>query len=80
VFPRQFQLLRESYFEQQKKVIRKTVEDLLVFLTEGRAPAGVDEESQRRVERTLATLKQRYRYCDRCAREACSQLLKKRYA
>jgi predicted Ser/Thr protein kinase len=82
VFPRQLQLLRESYFEQRKKILKKTNEDLLVYLADGadKTRIRLDKESFERVETTLANLKSRYGYCERCAKDAVSYLLRKRYA
>jgi predicted Ser/Thr protein kinase len=83
VFPRQFQLLRDAYFEQRKKQLKKTNEDLVVYLAEGsehlRAGA-IDKESRERVETTLRNMKERYGYCEKCAKEAVSFLLKRRYS
>jgi len=80
VFPRQFQLLREAYFNERRKTIRKTIEDVLVFLAEGKPPAGVDGEARQRVETTVTNLRSRYGYCEKCAKEAVSFLLRKRYS
>ncbi len=82
VFPRQLQQLREAYFEQRKKVLKKTNEDLLAYLAEGAAPSKgrLDRESFERVEITLGNLQSRYGYCPKCARDAVSYLLRKRYA
>ena len=35
VFPRQLQQLRESYFDQRKKILKKTLEDVLQYLADG---------------------------------------------
>lgn len=78
VFPRQFQMLRDAYFEQRRKLVKKTLEDLLALLAEERI-VGVDLEARERVERTRKNLVARG-YCERCAREAISYLLRKRYA
>jgi predicted Ser/Thr protein kinase len=78
VFPRQFQMLRDAYFEQRRKLVKKTLEDLLALLAEERI-VGVDLEARERVERTRQNLELRG-YCERCAREAVSYLLRKRYA
>ncbi len=78
IFPKHFAMLRESYWEQHKKLVRKTNEDLLVLLTDGAERLG-DKESRVRAELTLANLKQRG-YCDKCAKEAASLLSRKRYA
>jgi predicted Ser/Thr protein kinase len=82
VFPRQLQQLREAYFEQRKKVLKKTNEDLLVYLADGAQAtrARLDKESFERVETTLRNLEQKYNYCPKCARDAVSYLLRKRYA
>lgn len=79
IFPKHFALLRESYFDQRKKLVRKTNEDLLVLLTDGADRIG-DREARQRAEQTLANLRDRFGYCERCAKEAASLLLRKRYA
>ena len=86
VFPKQFQQLREAYFEQNKKVLRKVAEDLLVYLTDGPAAVAtppqkaIDAEARARVETTLATLRSRFGYCERCARDAIGNLVRRRYS
>ncbi|MSP59434.1 MAG: serine protein kinase PrkA [Myxococcales bacterium] len=80
VFPRQFQQLRDAYFELNKKLVKKTALDLLVFLTDGAGSlSSVDKESRERVETTLKNLKERFGYCEKCAREAVSYLSRRRY-
>jgi predicted Ser/Thr protein kinase len=82
VFPRQLQLLREAYFEQRKKILKKTNEDLLIYLADGpeQTRARLDKESFERVETTLRNLESRYGYCPRCAKDVVSYLLRKRYS
>jgi serine protein kinase len=77
IFPKHFSQLRESYFEQRKKIVKKTNEDILVYLTDG--PARFDAQTRQRVENTLTNLRDRYGYCDVCAKEAVSLLMRKRY-
>jgi predicted Ser/Thr protein kinase len=81
VFPRQLQQLREAYFEQRKKILKKTNEDILAYLGDGAAAlrTRLDREAFDRVETTLANLRARYGYCDICSRDAISYLLRKRY-
>jgi predicted Ser/Thr protein kinase len=79
VFPKAFNALRESYFEQQKKVLKRTGEDLLVYLTDGEQ-AIADHEARERAAHTLHHMKERYHYCEKCAKEAVSLLLRQRYA
>jgi predicted Ser/Thr protein kinase len=78
IFPKHFSQLRESYFEQRKKILKKTNEDMLVYLAEG--GKRLEREARERVETTLRTMHDKYGYCDRCAKDAVSYLLKKRYA
>ena len=81
VFPRQLQQLRESYFELQKKVVKKTLEDLLQYATDGadKVRGRIEREAFDRVETTLRNLKTTYGYCESCSRDAVSYLLRKRY-
>jgi serine protein kinase len=79
VFSKAFASLRESYFEQRKKVVKRLGEDLLIYVTDG-ANALADAEARTRAERTLQNMRDRYGYCDRCAKEAVSLLLRQRYA
>lgn len=90
IFPQQVQLLRESFFAERKKVLKKTNEDLLVYLAEVASgetdpekkllQQKIDRESVDRVKTTLRNLVDRYGYCHACARDALSYLLRKRYA
>ncbi len=82
VFPRHLQMLRESYFEQHKKILQKTNHDILVFLGDGEAVAKqqLEREAFDRVLRTLENLKTKFGYCEKCIKEAVSYLLRKRYS
>jgi hypothetical protein len=75
------QQLREAYFEQRKKILKKTNEDVLAYLGDGAAAlkTRLDREAFDRVETTLSNLRSKYGYCDVCARDAISYLLRKRY-
>jgi predicted Ser/Thr protein kinase len=77
IFPKHFQLLRESYFEQRKKIVKKTNQDLLILLTDG--AERLEREARVRAEETLAGLLDKHGYCKKCAKEALSFLLRKRY-
>jgi serine protein kinase len=78
IFPRPIANLREAFFGERKKQIRKNNEDLLVYLVDGPAkmPTDVAEASQR----TIDTLKSRFNYCDHCAKDAILALVRKRYS
>jgi hypothetical protein len=79
IFPKHFEKLRESYFDARKKLVKKTAEDLLVLVIDGPARLS-DRESRERAETMLRNLKEKFAYCDRCAKETVSFLLRKRYS
>ncbi|MHB1847224.1 MAG: PrkA family serine protein kinase [Deltaproteobacteria bacterium] len=78
IFPDQFRRLRDHYFEEHKKQLRKNKENVLQFLAGDRGGMSPRELSQ--VEKMLATMTERYHYCQSCAKDAILFLLRKRYA
>ncbi|HEX3905309.1 MAG TPA: serine protein kinase PrkA, partial [Polyangia bacterium] len=78
IFPRPIAELRESFFEERKKQVRKINEDLLVLLTDGAARMQPDAATAS--GNTLATMKSRFGYCDDCAKDAVLALIRKRYS
>ena len=81
VFPRELQQLREAYFADRKKIIKKTQEELLEYLVEGEARAQVQltPEAFARVKTTFENLRDRYGYNADSARDAVGFLLRRRY-
>jgi serine protein kinase len=77
IFPDLFRRLRAHYYEERKRQVRKSKDDLLRYLADDRA--GLDEKARRRVEDMLETLRKRYGYCDHCAQDAIRFLLRRRY-
>ena len=75
IFPRPIADLRESFFSERKRQIGNINQDLLVYLVDG--PDGMNSESVTAVQTTLDTLKGRFGYCDKCAKDAVLALLKK---
>jgi predicted Ser/Thr protein kinase len=80
VFATQLRQLRDAYYEKQKRVLKKTQEDLLASLGDEKSAEALNGEQRKRVEVTLTTLKERFGYCEHCARDAVSVLLRRRYA
>lgn len=78
IFPRQLGELREAFFLERRKQIRKINEELLVYLTDG--AAGLDAEAAETARKTVETLKSRFGYCDHCARDGVLALVRKRYS
>ncbi|HEY0714823.1 MAG TPA: serine protein kinase PrkA, partial [Polyangia bacterium] len=78
IFPRPIANLREAFFAERRKQIRKNNEDLLVYLVDG--PAKMEQEVAEASRRTIDTLKTRFGYCDNCAKDAVLALVRKRYS
>jgi predicted Ser/Thr protein kinase len=78
IFPRPIAALRESFFDDRKKQVRKINDDLLILLTDG--PAKMQPEAAAAAQTTLGALKTRFGYCDNCAKDAVLALIRKRYS
>ncbi|XXF75031.1 serine protein kinase PrkA [Myxococcaceae bacterium GXIMD 01537] len=77
IFPDMFKRLRDHYFEERKRLLRKNKENVLKYLSEERGQLTAREQAQ--VESTLKTMRERYGYCDHCAKDAILFLMKYRY-
>jgi serine protein kinase len=78
IFPRPIAELREAFFEERKKQVRKINEDLLILLTDG--AARMQPEAAAAAQTALSTMKSRFGYCDNCAKDAVLALVRKRYS
>ena len=77
IFPDLFRRLRDHFFDERKRTLRKNSERVLRYLGEEREQlSGKDVEV---VEKMLQAMKDRYGYCHCCARDALVSLLGKRY-
>ncbi len=77
IFPDLFRRLRDHYFEERRRQLRRSREDVLRYLSDDRG--ALDEKARRRVEETLQNLRDRYGYCEACAQDAVLFLLRRRY-
>lgn len=77
LFPRYLAKLKESFFAERRARVVSMGRELLVLLTDR---SGLDNEQLARAERTRNNLVQRFGYCDRCARDMASALLKEKLA
>jgi predicted Ser/Thr protein kinase len=77
IFPDLFRRLRDHYFEEHKKILRKNGENVIKHLAEDKSGLGPRDVQQ--AEKTVATLIERYHYCRDCAKDAVLFLLRKRY-
>jgi predicted Ser/Thr protein kinase len=78
IFPRPIAELREAFFSDRKKQVRKINDDLLVLLTDG--PSKMLTDAAAAAQSTLTMMKSRFGYCDNCAKDAVLALIRKRYA
>ncbi|HSP80754.1 MAG TPA: serine protein kinase PrkA, partial [Myxococcaceae bacterium] len=77
IFPDMFRRLRDHYFEERKRVLRRNKENILKYLSEERGSLSAREQKQ--VESTLQAMHDRYGYCEDCAKDAILFLMKRRY-
>jgi len=77
IFPRPLSELRQAFFVERRKVVRKINEDILVLLVDG--PDRMTPDAADAARRTLDTLRSRFGYCDNCARDAVLALTRARY-
>ncbi len=77
IFPDVFRRLRDHYFDERKRQLRRSREDVLRYLSDERG--ALDEKARRRVEDTLKTMRERYGYCEHCAKDAIQFLMRRRY-
>lgn len=76
IFPKQIADLREAFFGDRKKQVRRINDDLLVLLTEGDAKMAADQAQAARA--TLAGMRERYGYCEYCAKDAVLAVLRRK--
>ena len=77
IFPDLFRRMRDHFFDERKRTLRKGAERVLRFLGDDKQQLSTRE--QKDVEDSLAAMKERYGYCDFCAKDAIILLLSKRY-
>jgi serine protein kinase len=78
IFPELFRRLRDHYFEERKRVLRRNKENILKYLSDDRGTLTAKEQTQ--VETTLKAMHDRYGYCEYCAKDAILHLMRRRYA
>jgi predicted Ser/Thr protein kinase len=78
VFPDLLRRLRSHFFEERKRALSRGAVNVLKALSDERSSLSSRELDQ--VQQTLATMRDRYGYCEACAKEAILFLVRKRYA
>lgn len=77
IFPDLFRRLRDHFFDERKRTLRKNSEKVLRYLGDERDQLSSREQAQ--VGSTLQAMKDRHGYCDDCAKDALLLLLGRRY-
>ncbi|HSP19333.1 MAG TPA: serine protein kinase PrkA, partial [Myxococcaceae bacterium] len=77
IFPDLFRRLRAHFFEERRRALSRGAENVLKALSDERGSLSARELEQ--VSQTLAAMRERYGYCDVCAKEAILFLVRKRY-
>lgn len=75
IFPRHIADLREAFFGERRKQVRKINQDMLVYLVDG--PGQLMPDAAIAARRTLDTLKSRFGYCDNCVKDAVLAVVRK---
>jgi predicted Ser/Thr protein kinase len=78
IFPDLFRRLRAHFFEERRRALSRGAENVLKALSDERG--GLSSRELEQVSQTLAAMRERYGYCDVCAKEAILFLVRKRYA
>jgi serine protein kinase len=78
IFPDLFRRLRDHYFDERKKTLRRNKENVLRYL--GDEAQSLIERDRHQVETMLKTMRDRYHYCEHCAKDAIIFLMRKRYS
>lgn len=77
IFPDMFRRLRDHFFDERKRTLRRNVEKVLAFLSDEKSQLLPKDITQ--VESALTAMKSRYGYCVECAKDALVLLLSRRY-
>ncbi len=77
IFPDLFRRLRDHFFDERKRTLRKNSERVLRYLGEERAQ--LSSKDVEAVEKMLQAMRDQHGYCENCARDALVLLLGRRY-
>lgn len=78
VFPELLSRLKEDFYRGRKKVIEQISRHLLRVGTDEFGT--LEPDVQLHVQNALDRMKERYGYCERCAKEAIVHLIRRRYS
>jgi predicted Ser/Thr protein kinase len=77
VFPHHLRRMREAIFADKRPEIAALARDLVLLVRE--EGAGLDAERRKRAEAAIERMSARFGYCQHCASDAASMLLRRRF-
>ncbi|HEY8077310.1 MAG TPA: serine protein kinase PrkA [Labilithrix sp.] len=77
VFPQQLRKLRDAIFADKRTEVAKGAREIVVLVRD--EGAGLDDSRRRSARAVLDRMASRFGYCDNCASDLASMLLRKRY-
>ncbi|MBX3191521.1 MAG: serine protein kinase PrkA [Labilithrix sp.] len=78
VFPQYLRRLRDAIFTDKRIEVAKQARDIVVLVRD--EGSGLDDARRREVREVIAQLEKRFSYCDDCAADMASMLVRKRYS
>ncbi|AKV01258.1 putative serine protein kinase, PrkA [Labilithrix luteola] len=78
VFPQYLRRLRDAIFADKRAEVAKRARDIVVLVRD--EGSGLDMNHKREAREVLDRLASRFGYCDNCAADAASMLVRKRYS
>ncbi|MBI2896106.1 MAG: serine protein kinase PrkA [Deltaproteobacteria bacterium] len=77
IFPAYIQKVKEHTFRERREQVARLARDIVTHVST--PEASLETQAREHVVRTLAQMRERFGYCDRCARDAAGALLSSRY-
>jgi serine protein kinase len=78
IFPDLHRRMRDHFFEERKRVVRRNTENILKYLAGDKGALSSKELTA--VEQTIGTMKSKYAYCESCAKETILFVARRRYS
>jgi predicted Ser/Thr protein kinase len=75
LFPRLLRALRQDVYQRKVKTVRRVQQGILLYGHDDFVQ--IPAKDQQRIEQTIETLRSQHGYCEHCARDATSYLLKR---
>ena len=78
VFPHHLKKMREAIFSERRPAIAQRARDIVTLVRD--EGTGLDDARRRNADQTIERMIQRFAYCRNCAADACTVLVRRRFA